>query len=102
METALATVTTLVARGELDLPAALRALTAGPACVFQFPAGVGTLSPGASDITVFDPSHRWTVDGSRFASKGRNTPLNGVELTGAVRAVILKGQLAHELEPAGV
>jgi dihydroorotase len=102
IETALATVTTLMARGELNLLPALRALTAGPASVFQLPAGLGTLSQGAGDITVLDPGHRWTVDAARFASKGRNTPLDGIELTGAVRAVILKGELVHEQEPAGV
>ncbi|MEO8540413.1 MAG: dihydroorotase, partial [bacterium] len=101
LETALASLTTLISRGELDLPSTIRALTSGPAGVFRFPAGIGTLSPGARDITVFDPSHRWTVEPRAFASKGRNTPLAGQELTGAVRAVIFDGLLAFELEAAG-
>ncbi len=100
IKTALATVTTLVARGELDLPAAIRALTMGPASVFTFAEGIGTLSPGAGDLTVFDPAQRWTVDPGKFASKGRNTPLAGHELTGIVRAVVFGGRLAYELETA--
>ena len=103
-ETALATVTTLVARGELDLGAALRALTQGPVRAFALEGNVpaiGTLAVGApGDVTVFDPEQRWTVDPSRFASKGRNTPLAGVELEGRVRAVVVDGELRHMAEVA--
>ena len=105
-ETALATVTTLVARGELELGAALRALTQGPTEAFALDervAGIGTLAVGApGDVTVFDPEERWTVDPARFASKGRNTPLAGVELQGRVRAVVVAGELRHVAEAAHV
>lgn len=105
-ETALATVTTLVARGELELAAALNALTQGPAATFalgeRIP-GIGTLAAGApGDVTVFDPDERRTVDPSRFASKGRNTPLAGMELQGRVRAVVVAGELRHAEEAAHV
>jgi dihydroorotase len=101
IETALATVMTLVSRGELDLTAAIRALTSGPASVFRFPAHAGSLDVGATDIAVIDPGHRWKVDPLKFASKGRNTPLAGVELTGIVRTVVMNGAVAFELEAAG-
>lgn len=100
IETAVGTVMTLVARGELDAVAAIRAMTSGPAGVFRLNTGIGGLSIGASDITIIDPSHRWRVDPGRFASKGKNTPLTGQELTGAVRATIYNGEIAHEMEPA--
>ncbi len=103
-ETALATVTTLVARGELELAAALRALTQGPAEAFALAGhvpGAGTLAvDAAGDITVFDPDERWTVEPSRFASKGRNTPLAGMELRGRVRAVVVAGEPRHSVERA--
>lgn len=103
-ETALGTLTTLVARGELELAAVLRALTAGPAAAFalgQRVPGLGTLRAGApADICVFDPASRWTVDPLVFASKGRNTPLRGMELTGKVRAVLVGGTLAFAEEHA--
>ena len=105
-ETALATVTTLVERGELELGAALRALTQGPVEAFSLEGhvpGIGTLAVGApGDVTVFDPEERWTVDPLRFASKGRNTPLAGVELQGRVRAVVVGGELRHVAEAAHV
>lgn len=103
-ETALSTVLALVERGELDLGRALAALTAGPVRAFglgRCVAGLGTLTPGtSSDILVFDPAARWTVDTEKFASKGRNTPLDGVELPGEVRAVVLNGALALHTEVA--
>ncbi len=106
VETALATVMTLVSRGELELGAALRALTQGPAETFtlrEHVAGIGTLAAGApADVTVFDPVERWTVDASRFASKGKNTPLAGLELRGRVRAVVAEGELKHVVEAAHV
>lgn len=102
IETALGSLMTLVSRGELELEATIRALTSGPASVFRFPELTGSLSAGATDITVIDPVHQWTVEPNRFASKGRNSPLRGVQLTGSVRAVILTGALAFEMEAAGV
>lgn len=106
VETALATVMTLVSRGELELGAALRALTQGPAQTFSLGdhvSGIGTLAAGApADVTVFDPVERWTVDASRFASKGKNTPLAGLELQGRVRAVVAEGELRHAVEAAHV
>lgn len=103
-ETALAAVTTLAARGELDPAAALRALTHGPARAFALDRrapGTGALTPGLSaDATVFDPDERWTVDPARFASKGRNTPLAGMELRGRVRAVVVAGELRHDARAA--
>jgi dihydroorotase len=102
IETALGTVTTLVARGELDLAAVLRALTLGPVEAFALGkrvAGIGELRVGSSsDVMVFDPGAKWTVDPARFASKGKNSPLGGMELTGEVRLVVLRGELTFEQE----
>ncbi|MEO9254206.1 MAG: dihydroorotase [Tepidiformaceae bacterium] len=104
IETALGTVMTLVARGELQLSAALTALTSGPASAFGLGArlpGIGALTPGvSSDIVVFEPNARWTVEPQKFASKGKNTPLGGKELVGVVRGVMLGGELKFEMESA--
>lgn len=106
IETAVASILTLVERGEVDLAAAIRALTVNPAQVFGIAGrvpGAGRLEPGVSrDLVLLDPQARWTVDPARLASKGKNTPLAGTELIGAVRAVVFDGNLAYELEAAGV
>jgi dihydroorotase len=103
IETALGTLMTSVARGELQLGAVLRALTINPARAFlineRIP-GAGALTVGeSSDIAVFDPAATWTVEPSRFASKGKNTPLAGHQLQGRIRAVVLRGELALLEEP---
>lgn len=105
-ETAAGSLLTLIERGELALPAVIAALTTGPARAFALGArvpGLGTLSPGApGDVTVLAPETRWIVDVRRFASKGRNTPLNGVELHGAVERVFVAGVERFALEVAHV
>jgi len=59
--------------------------------------GIGTLAVGApADAVVLDPDAEWVVEPERFASKGRNTPLGGVTLRGAVVATIAGGRIAHE------
>jgi dihydroorotase len=104
IETALGTVMTLVARGELQLGPALAALTSGPVRAFGLGArlpGIGELAIGrSSDIVIFEPNAQWTVEPARFASKGKNTPLGGQELVGIVRAVVVGGDLKFEMEAA--
>ncbi|MCE7928994.1 MAG: dihydroorotase [Dehalococcoidia bacterium] len=104
IETALSTVVSLALRGELDLIRAIGALTIGPVRAFGIDRrvpGAGTLAPGrAGDITVFDPAARWQAGPGTLVSKGKNTPLLGRELPGRVRAVVLRGELAHLEEPA--
>lgn len=95
LETALGALMALVHAGKLPLATLLAALTSRPAQVFALPAG--TLRPGAAaDITIFDPQERWLVDPQRFASKGKNTPLAGLTLTGRMRYTILGGKLVYE------
>ena len=101
LETALGLVMALVHRGDLSLPTAIERLTAGPERVLGAagPAGLGTLAPGApADVTVLDPDAAWVVDPTLFASKGRNTPLAGVRLTGQVVATVAAGRVVHGVE----
>jgi len=66
--------------------------TANPAKILGLPAG--TLSPGApADITIIDPKARHTIDKAKFASKSRNTPFHGREVTGKIKRTILGGKL---------
>ena len=92
----------LVHGGRIGLPALIERLTIGPVRALgldRVVRGVGTLAPGApADVVVLDPAHSWTVDPESFASKGKNTPLAGVALTGAVVATITGGRLVHESE----
>jgi dihydroorotase len=95
LETALGALLALVHAGKVPLATLIAAHTIRPALAFGLP--TGTLRPGAAaDITIFDPNERWTVNPARFASKGKNTPLAGLTLTGRVRHTILGGRVVYE------
>ena len=101
LETALGTLLATVRGGGISLYAMVERLTAGPARVLGDAfAPYASLAPGTpADLTVFDPAARWTVDTAQFASLGRNTPLDGVELQGRVAATLVGGRIVFE-EPA--
>jgi dihydroorotase len=90
LETALA-----LALSELDLPIekVLAALSWNPAAI----AGVADrhgrpVQPGEpANLAVFDPSHEWTVESTRLASKSRNTPYAGRVVKGKVRHTVFEG-----------
>jgi len=92
LETSLAAVITrMVDTGLLDIPKALALMTSKPAAVI----GVeqGRMAEGApADLVLFDPDERWTVRGGETASRSDNTPFEGMELRGRVRATFLAGR----------
>jgi dihydroorotase len=56
----------------------------------------GTLAVGANaDICLFDPEKPWVVQPQALASQGKNTPFNGLELTGRVVRTIVGGRTVH-------
>ena len=58
----------------------------------------GTLRKGAhADVTVFDPGAEWQVNASKFRTKGRNTPYQGMTLTGRVHYTIVHGEVVQRL-----
>jgi dihydroorotase len=95
LETALGL--TLIRVGIVD---AVRALTIGPARALGLDShvkGIGNLSPGAlGDVVLIDPEAEWTVEPALFASKGKNTPLSGVKLTGRVVATLVGGKVVWQ------
>jgi len=100
VETALAVAhTTLVTEGVVTLAHLLGALSWRPAAIAGLdaagPEGGGHGGPiapgGAAHLCVFDPERRWVVEGARLASRSRNTPWEGRELTGRVRHTLYRG-----------
>ena len=45
-----------------------------------------------ANLCVIDPSATWVVDGRAMASRSRNTPYEGWELTGRVRHTVFEGE----------
>ena len=100
LETALGvTLTYLYHTKEMPLSDILRKMTINPACILRLP-NKGRLSIGADgDMVIFDPEEEWTVDTSRFASKGRNTPFGGRRLKGKVKYTIVGGKVVYQDKP---
>jgi dihydroorotase len=95
LETALAVVVTnLVEKGHLTFAQLVDRMACTPARVFKLPGG--SLRRGATaDVTVFDPKAQWKVDASRFLSKGRNSPYDGMTLTGRAACTIVGGSVVY-------
>jgi dihydroorotase len=98
LETALAVnLTWLVHRGVIDVNTLVERMACAPARLFRLPGG--TLKRGAAaDVTVFDADVPWTVDPTRFRSKGRNTPYAGHTLRGRVELTLVDGRVIHRRE----
>ena len=96
LETALGSLMSRVHGGEINLPLLIEKLTVGPAR-FLDRSDLGTLKEGAAaDITIFNPESEWVVDASRFASKGKNTPLDGATLKGQITLTVVAGEVVYE------
>jgi dihydroorotase len=100
LETALGSLMGLVHQGQLPLPLLIAKLTSEPARILgNMPGKLGTLVVGTpADIAVLDTDAEWTVDVEKFASKGKNTPLNGEMLKGKVMMTIYGGKVAYRDE----
>jgi len=93
LETAFAvSYTTLVLPKLLTLPELLQLMSTGPAKILG--RGYEGLTVGApADIAVFDLRRPYTIDAGRFASKGRNTPFDGMEVYGRCALSVCGGQV---------
>ena len=98
LETTLGSLLGLVHTDKLSMTTLIERLTLGPASVLggQF-MELATLKAGTpADIVLFDPEAEWVVEAQKFASKGKNTPFEGVTLKGRVVATIVEGKVVYE------
>ncbi|MCI7088128.1 MAG: dihydroorotase [Lachnobacterium sp.] len=57
----------------------------------------GDIQPGKkADVVLFDPNETYRIDKNTFASKGRNTPFDGREVTGRVKLTICDGNIVYK------
>lgn len=88
--------TELVLGKVLSLGALIEKMSPAPARIL----GVrgGSLAQGqVADITVLDLDTKWTIDKNSFYSKSRNTPFDGMQVTGRAVATLVGGRLVWEL-----
>lgn len=86
--------TYLVKNNIITLEKALELMNTNPRKRF----GIGTeIKVGENaDISIFDLNKEYTIDSSKFASKGRNTPFNGYKVYGKCEMTIVKGKIVWE------
>lgn len=83
-----------VLREHLSLSEIIAKMTSCAAEVLGLEAGA--LRVGApADITIFDENEKWVLDKNQLASKSKNTPFHGHEMTGKVRATIINGNVIY-------
>lgn len=57
----------------------------------------GSVSEGkTADIVIFDPEKTYKIDKNSFASKGKNTPFDGYQVSGEVRYTLVDGHVVYE------
>jgi len=78
-------------------------LSEGTARLYGLYPRKGTIQPGAdADMTLVDPSVKWTIRGERLHSVQRHTPLEGTELHGSPVTALLRGAVVmSSREPVG-
>ena len=78
-------------------PARVAMLRAGDARIRHSAHGADVVAGEDANLTVFDPSARWTASHEDLHSRARNTPYDGRAMNGRVRTTIAKGRLVvHE------
>ncbi len=79
---------------KLSLPELISKFTSHPRCCAGLKPGLIEENQPA-EITVFDPEQKWIVIEHHLASKSKNNPLVGRELTGKPVAILNHGKLEY-------
>jgi dihydroorotase len=92
LETAFALGLQLVEQKVLDLKQLINKMALMPSKILKI--SKGTLSVNSdADITIVDTEKKFTVDASKFLSKGKNTPFNKWHLKGTILKTIFMGKI---------
>lgn len=87
--------THLVQTGKLTLQELVERMTSKPAEVFGLP--YGEIAKGkVADLTLVDLDKTIQIDKTAFASKGKNTPFDGWEVSGIPVLTMLEGEIVYE------
>lgn len=91
------TYTYLVKEGFLSVMGMAEKMSYNPAKILGL-SEKGSVSAGkVADIVIFDPEKTYKIDKNTFASKGKNTPFDGFEVSGEVRATLVDGEVVYQV-----
>jgi len=93
LETALGlTITRLVNNNIIDLKKLINMMSVTPRKILHLQ-DLLIKENEKANLTIFDPNEKWVVDSHKFKSKARNTPYNGMELSGKPKYTINNNQI---------
>lgn len=100
LETALSIVwQTMVESKLLTIADLQQRMSTKPAEIGRYRDHGAVIAEGAlANLTIFDPTKSWKVDRDLVASKSKNTPFHGMEISGSVLATFLNGELTWKAE----
>jgi dihydroorotase len=88
----------LIEPGHIDWMRLIELMTIAGARIVKLDDRKGTLREGAdADVTIIDPKMKWTIDAEQFASKSRNCPFHGWDVTGRATHTIVGGKVKWSL-----
>lgn len=87
--------TTLVKNEEVPLMTVVGMMTSKPAEIAKL-GSVGSIQEGyLADIVLVDLNEKYCIDSSKFVSKGKNTPFDGMTFEGVVKMTIFRGEIVY-------
>jgi len=96
LETTLPLLLTKQYRSEVTLGRIIEVLASGPARIFGL-RRKGQLAIGMdADLTLVDPKERFRIDSSKFYSKARFSPFDGVECVGRPVLTMVAGRVVYD------
>jgi dihydroorotase (multifunctional complex type) len=96
LETTLPLILTMVRKNQLSIARAVELLAERPAEIFNLK-GQGKLEPGNNaNLTIVDFNCKWKIDASKFKSKAKFSPYNGMEVQGKPVQTIVNGSIIME------
>lgn len=84
----------LVKSGIMSLAELMKLMSYNPARTLDLEGGE-LKEGGVADLAIVDLNGKYTLDGTKFLSKGKNTPFNGYEVYGKVCATIVDGEVKY-------
>ena len=88
--------TGLVLPGIVPMETLVDRMTLAPARRFGLKSGIAEGSP--ADLCVFDPNAEGVINPDDFASMGRATPFDGMEVNGRVKMTVCGGEIVYQSE----
>lgn len=87
--------TELVKKKKISLEKLSYLMTDAPAKIMKI--GYGEIKEGGiADVVLIDLNEKYKIDAKKFYSKGKNTPFDGWEVYGKVKATIVDGEIKYE------